>query len=133
MKVRSGFVSNSSSSSFIIGIANVKKENGYIVFDAPKNLPWFINAKLIKDDEYELSIGSFRSDVSCQAKIGDNILYLYDESNKDSFAIYNENDEFQYYDYDLDLEYDFDSSVVSTYKEISQRGGDVSYGAGFDG
>lgn len=33
MKVRSGFVSNSSSSSFIIGIANVKEKAGDLVFD----------------------------------------------------------------------------------------------------
>lgn len=78
MKTRNGFVSNSSSSSFIIGIANVKEKAGNLYFDGDfTSIPYYIKYKPINDEEFELTIESFSGrEVSCIAKVGDNIIYL---------------------------------------------------------
>lgn len=137
MIIRSGFVSNSSSSSFIIGIVNVGPyATSYsFVFTGPESISGIDMSCGLNDPLYELTIESFNgNEVSCNARIGDKILYL-DSVGPDGdsdFAIYDEDGDFIEYDYDIDLD-DFDDKDIIIYNLIVANGGRVCYGAGRNG
>ena len=135
MKIRTGFVSNSSSSSFIIGIVNNGKDGSGEVFYPNENLPWFLEVRDLGNDKYELYIESFTGrEVSCKIKEGDRFEYL-DATGPDGdehFTEYDSDGDFMGYDYDVDIE-DFDEDDISTYESILDNGGEVAFGAGRDG
>ena len=141
MKIRNGFVSNSSSSSFIIGIAritNEKKLREYIERNNITNVniidleniknSWELN---IRDNKVYLE--SFVSDISTTIKNDtDKFVYLDSYSGNDS-DFWNGDE----YDYDIDLDF-FDSDEIPAYelfhmKNIGIVDADTSYGAGRDG
>jgi len=131
MKIRTGFVSNSSSSSFIVGIANKLDENGDFVFVPDRTqLPYQVGFKEISDGLYEVYISDFMDGkVTVQAKEGDNITYLDSTGYGDDSYFWNGNE----YDYDLVNLDDFNTEDLAKYEEIKALGGEVRYGAGRDG
>ncbi len=144
MKVRNGFVSNSSSSSFIIGLLNNKKGLGNFIFNPPclennydgEEIPWGLKySKNKNEDTYTVSIESFNGNtVKITAKLGDNITFLdgVGPDGDEDFSIYDSNGNWSYMDYDLELE-DFEEKDISIYNDINENGGDTSFGAGRNG
>ncbi len=140
MKIRTGFVSNSSSSSFIIGIVNNKDGNYQFKKEEItsndwygkylKGIPTHILVKELDNDTYQLKIESFNGDVvSCVVKDGDKFTYLYG-TGPDGDDFFWDGDCCDYDKIELD---DFDTDDISLYNIIQEMGGDVSYGAGRDG
>ena len=153
MKIRHGFVSNSSSSSFIIGIANATKAGRedlgveFFLKDTAFSkwdncLLWnpgesYTNIKVRnKDDKFVLEIDSFMSiSVSCEAVEGDKILYLdsYGPDGDEFFAIYDDSDNFIDMDYyKIELEH-FEEEDQETFSKILELDGEATYGAGRNG
>lgn len=151
MKIRQGFVSNSSSSSFIIGIANATKAGrddiggvfdpeksryssyyGYLVDLGDDEVKLFAN----DDGTYRLTVDSFdNTSVSCIAVPGDKIVVLYGTgpTGDSFFSEYNDNGEWTDIDYDkIDFE-DFDEKDQEKASLIRALGGDYTYGAGRNG
>jgi len=146
MKKRLGFVSNSSSSSFIIGIAKVTDEKklreyisskgidlgGYdgIHIDTIENLKgrWEFTVK-----DNKITLESFMTDVRTEfASENDKIVY-YDFTGGDDSDFWDGD----YYDYDIDLDF-FDSNEIDAFnlffqKNIGIDNGDATYGAGRNG
>ena len=141
MKIRNGFVSNSSSSSFIIAIARVVDEdklNTYIKKNNITNVEieaigdikhWYnIN---IKDNKIKLE--SFMSDVETTFKDETDKVVIFDDAFGDDDDFWNGDD----YDYDIDLDF-FTEKIINTFemfnkKDIGIEDSDYTYGAGRDG
>jgi hypothetical protein len=152
-KIRNGFVSNSSSSSFIIGIANATKAgrddlgvefnlkdtafskwDGCLLWNPGES---YTRIKVRnKDEKFVLELESFMySSISCEATEGDKILYLdsYGPEGDEFFAIYNDDGEYIDMDYDkIDLE-DFNEKDREIFSTIFELGGQAIYGAGRNG
>jgi len=138
MKKRLGFVSNSSSSSFIICIAKIideEKLKKYLTskgidgvhIDTVENLKnrWDFNVKNNK-----LFLESFMNDVSTEFISMDDKIIYYDITGGSDSDFWNGH----YYDYDIDLNF-FSFDEIEIYKLFSEKNigienGDVSYGAG---
>ncbi len=134
MKIRNGFVSNSSSSSFIIGITNTGKDGEGHLFDPTDNIGWPLEMKESKDGKYILRMESFNYDVvSCKIEPGDHYVYLdgVGPDGDESFSVY-VGDDWSHMDYDVELE-DFDNCDIDNYNKINSLGGETSYGAGRNG
>ena len=153
MKVRNGFVSNSSSSSFIVGIAKIKdydkfqnylRENsitlGYdvkvITFANMLKDGW--DTKIIDD---KIIVESFQTDarVSTNDLRGDELFFVVNKSNNEGDSAFSNDDGYWELDYDIDLSF-FDSSDRSIYNAFfDEKSGldleksDVSFGAGRNG
>lgn len=136
MKIRNGFVSNSSSSSFIIGIVNTGVGGEGTVFDPTKDMGWEFEVKKIDEDNYKLGIESFTySTVECNIKPGESFLSLSSSGpdGDEYFSIYDENGAWYDIDYEkIDLD-DFDGTDIDLYERIASLGGQVDYGAGRNG
>jgi hypothetical protein len=141
MKIRNGFVSNSSSSSFIIGIARVSDEeklNKYIKDNNISNVDivdldyikkaWDINIR-----NNSISLESFMTDVTTKIISDDDKFILLDYIGGDDSDFWNGD----YYDYDIDLTF-FDYNLIKAYdlfnkKNIGIVDADSTYGAGRNG
>lgn len=147
MKKRLGFVSNSSSSSFIICVAKVtdeKKLRNYLTkkgikigegyedlhLDTVENLSknWSFR---IKDNK--LYLESFMNDVRTEFESMDDKILYYDIVGGDDSDFWDG----YYYDYDIDLNF-FSTEEIDIYnifskKDIGIENSDTSYGAGRNG
>lgn len=154
MKCRYGFVSNSSSSSFIIGIANASKAGRDDIgeaLDVEKSVysGWRGHSVIDLDGQYadveihpkndgtfKLVVSSFDdTEVSCIAVPGDKIVVLYENGpdGDEFFSVYDDNGNWEDIDYDkIDLD-DFSKEDVEKYRLIHELGGEVAYGAGRNG
>jgi hypothetical protein len=153
-KIRTGFVSNSSSSSFIIGIANATKAgrddlgvefnlkdtafskyHNSLIWSPPGSGYPEITVRN-KEDKFLLEIESFMyTSVSCEAVEGDKILYLdsYGPEGDEFFTIYDDDGEYIDMDYDkIDLE-DFNEEDREIFSTIFELGGQATFGAGRNG
>lgn len=152
MKIRHCFVSNSSSSSFIIGLAKTDDESG-TKFDSSKlvwsewNKSYFLEVEngnwsdeiyVRKNDDgtYKLEIESFMgTSVTCNIKDGEYFLYVDGVGpGEDSFfSVYDDSGDWVDIDYDrIDLD-DFNEEDVEKFSKIISLGGDATYGAGRNG
>lgn len=125
MKIRSCFVSNSSSSSFIIGIAKILDEEKFNKLDS-----WnFEFIKEAKNDDEEIEVDDF---IDCthwyngKVKAGDKFARVY--FSKD--ASYNEDDYEPIYDKNFDSEYEEINELV---EDGVIDNPDMDYGEGRDG
>ena len=141
MKIRQGFISNSSSSSFIVGVAKIEDKekfdiikNDYIkvlkVGDIKNN--WSVN----KNDR-RISVESFQTSVD---------IYMEHLTEEDYVAIINisnnEGDDDFYCNDDYDIDYDIDSDFFDKdqqelFEIFTEKNGlsniDLTYGAGRNG
>jgi len=141
MKIRQGFISNSSSSSFIVGVAKIEDKekfdiikNDYIkvlkVGDIKNN--WSVN----KNDR-RISVESFQTSVD---------IYMEHLTEEDYIAIINisnnEGDDDFYCNDDYDIDYDIDSDFFDKdqqelFEIFTEKNGlsniDLTYGAGRNG
>lgn len=153
MKIRNGFVSNSSSSSFIIGIANATKagrddigtefkpENieknswGSTIVDVGLDYHG-ASVKELSDNAYKLTISSFDStEVACIAEPGDKIVALYGwgPDGDEAFSVYDDEGQWIDMDYDrIDID-DFSDKDQEKAELIQSLGGQFTYGAGRNG
>jgi hypothetical protein len=130
MKIRQGFVSNSSSSSFIIGLCNLGKEPDQSILQKYHNniIKFPVSSDVIIPYEIDitdtgLSLTSSNSgEVECKVENGDFVCYINtrgDEPLDD--------------DYDnVDLSY-FEESDVELYEFIIKNNGKAIYGGERDG
>jgi hypothetical protein len=151
MKIRNGFVSNSSSSSFIIGIAKVTdldKLKKYISdkgiktdyefniitkYDLEQNPPWDVKMKSGK-----IALESFMGDtvsINSDDMNGLDIMLIYDYTGHDDSDFWN-GDEYDY-DIDLSLFYENERKIYNMFFDedsgIDTETSQVQYGAGRNG
>ena len=159
MKIRNGFVSNSSSSSFMIGIARIVDREKFDLWaeqlgmeeSSPYETYKVYKLKDIPSNCYsdychitdsgDIIADSFISDVRLKTeriKPEDEILVINiinDEGDSD-FTVYDEDGDFSDYDYDIDLSH-FDTDQSEFYEGMVEANGlaDIqkTYGAGRNG
>jgi hypothetical protein len=158
MKIRSGFVSNSSSSSFIVGVAKVKDVDKLKNYLTSKNLNdtthdfGIVNVKeLLTNERFDVKynngkvvVSSFINDaVIRDIKEYDTIFYvnIVGDEGDGSFSIYDDNGEFVDLNYDINMDSSyFSKKEIDLYNIFSNidsgldvKTASVSYGAGRNG
>lgn len=130
MKIRNGYVSNSSAASYLIAVGIVKKEFVENVKEWLKKIPaWKIDySEIIEDEEKRISIESFNYDSVClKAKKGDFVIGIHDNADAD------------YIDEDCteisDAHWtDFDEQITLLLEQTDWfENHSVSYGSGYNG
>jgi len=158
MKLRKGFVSNSSSSSFLIGLAKISDLNRFYAYvkkndikldaydkfvrsysDILSNVPYFMNT-----GAETLTIESFMSDISMNTKEingDDHILVISFDGNDGDSSFYDDDSCGLYYDIDYNIDIDFfDNNEQKIYNMLHDKDSgidittaNVTYGAGRNG
>lgn len=149
MKIRNGFVSNSSSSSFIIGAAFVpsdkakdltltnsrRSDAGFLTLDNLKDDHWYIDyceetdTVIVANWAYD-SVTVYDAAKRLAEDPGSVIVYVNGSGNEPEY-----NEDWGEYDYDsvdLDEEW-FDDKQLEAASIITANGGHVSCGGGFNG
>lgn len=147
MKLRKGFVSNSSSSSFIIGVAKVVDSDEIHRLAKKHGIhDYCLNIKLATEDNgwgryYEdgtFSIESFTgSTESIKAQPDDLVLDFHYYGNEGDNFFFDEDYTYPDYDYDMDFDKMFDDNMKAFIEDLSNtdalKGWTWHYGAGRDG
>ena len=157
MKKRTGFVSNSSSSSFIIGVGIATDKDSIQKLKDSKNSDLTIYPLVdvinnehsswgerydFKNDNYTVESFTYQSVTASDINktFVENpgaVLVKFEDSgggDDSDFAIYDEDDNFIEYDYDIDMDH-FGQSTINTIAECEELcdSFDYEYGAGRDG
>jgi len=152
MKIRNGFVSNSSSSSFILGLAKIDDYNKFqnyinqndiklnyqITVKTYEEIKEHIcyNAKIINN---KIFVESFQTDICLSNdNINDNdLIFIVNITNNEGDNCFMS--EYDYIDYDIDLSF-FDNDQQKIYKMffddlsgLNLNKSEVTYGAGRNG
>jgi len=136
MKIRTGFVSNSSSSSFVIGIARVKDIKSVEELISKTNMGYSAHIS-IYDEHTNLSVESFDSNVvgldGTNLVYGDTILKIYyigDEGD----GYFSDGDNYGDLNYDIDFD-DLSTNIVDLVDGLTPYvdNFDYAYGAGRNG
>lgn len=158
MKIRTSPVSNSSSSSFIIGIAKISKKDldtivsnmtpeeqvRYGAYDTINGLQVYDKNRLEK--ELEDRWGDIKKSGNCiviESFNGDEVGVDISNMNKDDYILVLSesgggddsdfwDEESEEYNYDIDESF-FDSDTISSARYLVSLGGDYTYGAGRNG
>jgi hypothetical protein len=146
MKIRTGFVSNSSSSSFIIGLAKVPNEEKLGFTFYPSEIHYCdcskknyilgedgveIEVELINDDTYRLTLESFDyRTVSCIVSPGDKVFYFFEEGDEGDYFFLNCIGDLDYSKVDLSF---FEEDDIKKYELVQELGGEAIFGAGRNG
>ena len=140
MKKRNGFVSNSSSSSFIIGLAKVPEgtiNSKKIILTEDEKFNYYdlgissydLSFKKVSGGQYQLASEAFDgSSVVIFIDDGDSILFLNDSGEEPIF----DGDEYNYDDVELTDEW-FSSNQLTLADQIIKAGGKVQCGGGYNG
>lgn len=150
MKIRNGFVSNSSSSSFIVGIGKINDYAKFEKYIKKNNISLDYSAKLATMSDiwegkaYEARVNngkiiveSFQTDVRIPIKeyTGEELFFIVDKCGGDDSDFW-DGDE---YNYDIDLSF-FDDNDRKLYEAFFSKdsgidldNADASYGAGRNG
>jgi S-adenosylmethionine:tRNA-ribosyltransferase-isomerase (queuine synthetase) len=153
MKIRNGFVSNSSSSSFIVGIGKINDYSKFEKYIKENNISLDYDVKVVTmSDIWEgksyitsvqgnnIIVESFQTDARIPIKeyIGTELFFIVDKCNNEGDNYFTHGDDWDL-DYDIDLSF-FDESDRKLYEAFfsKESGIDIEnanayYGAGRNG
>ena len=149
MKIRQGHVSNSSSSSFIIGVGLIKdinKVRDFVETCTEKyNCPMILTTSQIRKEK-PWSVELRNGNVEVESFMGNSVAVPFDERKEQFYLVYEYNgDEGDGYfinneeDWDIDYDIDFDffsaeeSKIAAIFDNKELVDGDWTYGAGRNG
>ena len=153
MKIRNGFVSNSSSSSFIVGIARIKDYNQFEKYLKKNKIKLDYEARVVTMSDIwqglvgetrvyngNIIIDSFQTDarIPVEGYIGEELFFIDDKCNNEGDDYFTKGDDWDI-DYDIDLSF-FDESDQKLFEAFSSKtsgldldNADVTFGAGRNG